>query len=60
MLILGGCVPFPRFVEEPYTDEVPNLTIGITTKNDVLDLLGEPGSTYARESEYVYAESRSK
>lgn len=56
MLVLGGCVPFPRFVEEPYTDEVPGLELGLTTKKDVLELLGEPGATFAGGSEYVYTE----
>jgi hypothetical protein len=53
-LILSGCIPFPTFEGEPYSDDVPNLKVGITTKKNILDLLGEPGATFSRESEFVY------
>lgn len=59
-LILSGCIPIPTFEGEPYSDEISNLKVGITTKNNVLDLLGEPGATFSRESEFVYTDYQSE
>jgi hypothetical protein len=54
-LALSGCIPVPRFVEEPFQEDVPGLIAGLTTKDDVLQLFGEPGATYEQESVFVYA-----
>jgi len=59
-LILSGCIPVPTFEGEPFSDDDLNLKVGITTKEDVLDLLGEPGATFSQESEFVYTDYQSE
>jgi len=55
--ILSACIAVPRFVDEPYSD-LAYLKTGSTTKNDVIDQMGEPGATYLQETEFVYTKFR--
>jgi len=59
-LILSSCIPIPTFEGEPFSDDVTNLKVSITTKKDVLDRLGEPGATFSQESEFVYTDFQSE
>jgi hypothetical protein len=59
-LIVSGCIPVPTFEGEPFSDEVSNLKAGVTTKNDVIERLGEPGATFSQESEFVYTDYQSE
>jgi hypothetical protein len=58
-LTLSACIAVPRFVDEPYSD-LSYLKTGSTTKNDVISLMGEPGTTFLKESEFVYTEFQAK
>lgn len=59
-LILRGCIPLPYPEKEPYSDDVNNLKVGSTTKNDILGQFGEPGATYSSNSVFVYTDFQSE
>ena len=56
-VLLNGCVvPIPVDDEVPYSGNAPNLKVGSSTKNDVINLFGEPGAVYSHGSIFVYSD----
>ena len=58
--LLEGCVaiPFPTGAEEPYATAVTELSVGITTKDDLPPRFGKPAAIYSHGSKYIFTEYR--
>ena len=51
-------MPFPTGAEHPYANVANELSIGITTKDDVRPRFGRPTAVYSRGSTYIFTEYR--
>lgn len=58
-LLLCSCIviPVPNVAPDPYQREASIFEVGITTKSDVIEILGEPTDTYFYDTEFLYTES---
>lgn len=54
-VFLNGCIPIPINEDDPYAGDVPDLNVGSSTINDVINHFGEPAATYSHGSIYVYS-----
>ncbi|HKJ37758.1 MAG TPA: hypothetical protein VJ972_03210, partial [Anaerolineales bacterium] len=58
-LLLQACVPIPIFEPEPYSDEMlSQLTIGETSREEVVDMVGEPLGKWEDETVFFYRETQ--
>jgi hypothetical protein len=59
-LSLDGCIaiPIPTGAEEPYAKVASDLSIDITTKDDVQPRFGKPAAVYSNGSKLIFTEYR--
>ena len=60
LVTMAGCIviPIPTGEKPYYSDAIPNLQVGVTSKGEVLQEFGVPDVTYQRDSELIYIETQ--
>jgi hypothetical protein len=60
LVMMTGCIviPVPTGEKPYYTGAIPNLEVGVTSKNEVLTEFGVPDVTYQHDSELIYIETQ--